>query len=124
MKRRAFLKIAASALAGLGVVGAALRVAWRGFEEWRVIAAVEAEFAHLGLAPEAARRFAADHRKYDALAASYDAGDRPDLLATFLLSTDYFQRSPESRDPIAYRAYYDPYVSPCRSPMPVRRPQA
>jgi hypothetical protein len=35
----------------------------------------------------------------------------------FLLSTDFFRRSPEDRHAISYVAYADPLVNPCMNPL-------
>lgn len=39
------------------------------------------------------------------------------VVSKYLLSTDFFQNGAESKRPIKYFSFYDPYVSICRNPF-------
>lgn len=39
------------------------------------------------------------------------------LVTRFLLSSDFFQRGADERQPVRYLAYYDPYLRPCANPF-------
>ena len=45
------------------------------------------------------------------------SGALSDLRKTFMLSTDFFLKDGDESRPLAYVAYFDPYITPCWNPL-------
>ncbi len=44
-------------------------------------------------------------------------GAGPNLVARYLLSTDFFPNGADESRPLDYVEFYDPYISPCYNPL-------
>jgi len=111
MRRRSFV------LAGLGALAAAafgwLRLRRRRSEH--TPEAIEADlreyFSYLEFDDEVLHAFMRD------LARLPGRLHRGDVRRRFLLSTDFFVNGEDERRALKYRAFCDPYLSPCYSPF-------
>ena len=82
-----------------------------------IVAALREEYAYLQIDEAVLDRFASDfladrRRSWDGTEA-FPKNERP----RFLMSTNFFQNGADEAEPLAYVAYYNPYVSTCHNPF-------
>lgn len=126
MTRRKFLQIVA-------VCGAALAAGWVATRDVfgslvdrvsaRLLAValsperrVHAHFHYLDLDPSGVRQYLADYQLHQRRFSRYSPFPS-DVYLRYLLSTDFFRRAADEHRPVAYVAFYDPYVTPCNNPL-------
>ncbi len=126
MKRRGFLSAAIAAVAVGGAGAATLYkmrrepavrsrlLAW--FERIDPLARrIHEHFSELTLDTAGVDAFVEDYRALGF--ESLSTRDNSDFYLTYLASTDYFDETRVADAPLAYVAFFHPYVSPCRNPF-------
>lgn len=117
----------------IGIVSAAAAVVGgtftlRPITQDELLAYLRAHFAHLNVPDETVLSFLEAYlTHFEPVARNFEGQesfaartmpdlDEPSLAMRFLLSTDWFEHEDSARS-LAFRALYDPYVSPCYNPL-------
>jgi hypothetical protein len=81
----------------------------------RVGLRIHAHLGFLDIEDDAYRRFLEDLEQHEGSLEEQSVGRT--LLQKFLFSTDFFLHRADETRTIAYRQYYDPYISVCYQPL-------
>ena len=121
--RRGFLAAGSLAVLAVGLFGAGGcgggREATRGLSvgeaRRRVVEYLRVKLPWLNHGEGTLERFAEEYVRWYPPGTKPTAG--PNLVARYLLSTDFFPGGADESRPLEYVEFYDPYVSPCYNPL-------
>ncbi len=123
LPRREFLAAGSLAALAVGVLGTAgcggSKESARGMSvaeaRKKVVEYLRLKLPYLRHGEGTLERFAAEYVRH--FPPGTKPGPGPNLVARYLLSTDFFPNGADESKPLDWVEFYDPYISPCYNPL-------